>query len=58
MGISINGRQNKYSLKKKLSDGPSENMRLLKNSNIAKVYILKWSQILISTARSSISGKP
>ena len=45
-------------LKKKLSDGPSENMRLLKNSNIAKVYIFKWSQILISTARSSISGKP
>ena len=43
-------------LEKALADGPSENLKPLYNSNVAKVLIVKWSQILISTARSSISG--
>ena len=45
-------------LKKALSDGPSANLRPLYNSNVAKVSIVKWSQILISTVRSSIFGIP
>ena len=45
-------------LKKALFDGPSENLRPLYNINLAKVPIVKMSQILTSTARSSISGIP
>ena len=45
-------------LKKALSDGLSANLRPLYNSNVAKVSIVKWSQILISTEGSSISGIP
>ena len=30
---------------KTLSDGPSANLRPLHNSNLAKVMIVKWSQI-------------
>ena len=43
---------------KALSDGPSTNLRPIDNSNVAKVYIVKVSQTLISTAGSSISGIP
>ena len=42
--------------KKTLVDGPSANLRPLYNSNVAKVSIVMWSQILISTARSTVSG--
>ena len=45
-------------LKKALSDGLSANLRPLYNSNVAKVNIVKWSQILISTVRSSIFDIP
>ena len=45
-------------LRKVLSNGPSENLRPLYNSNVAKVSIVKWSQILISTVRSSIFDIP
>ena len=59
MGISIeNKAKNKRSLKKALSDGPSANLRPLHNSHVAKVYIVKWSQIFISTSGSFISGIP
>ena len=59
MGISMgNVAFTKNNLKKKtISDGPSANLRPLHNSNMAEVNIVKWSQILISTAGSSISGK-
>ena len=43
-------------LKKALSDGPSANLRPLYNSNVAKVSIVKWSQILISAVGSRVSG--
>ena len=43
---------------KALSDGPSANLRPLHNSNVAKVTFVKWSQILISTTGSFISGIP
>ena len=45
-------------LKKALSDGPSANLRPLYNSNVAKVSIVKWSQILILAVGSSISDIP
>ena len=48
----------KYILKKTFSDGPSANLRLFHNSNVAKVSIVKWSQILMFIAGSPISGKP
>ena len=56
----FNGKQAKKHniLKKALSDGPSANLRPLYNSNVAKVSIVKWSQISISTAGSTISGIP
>ena len=56
----FNGKQDKKHniLKKALSDGPSANLRPLYNSNVAKVSIVKWSQILISTVRSSIFDIP
>ena len=52
-----NGKQasKKNILKLALYDGPSENLRPLYNSNVAKVYIVKWLQIVISTAISSSS---
>ena len=43
---------------KTVSDGPSENLRPLYNSSVAKVSIVKWSQILISTAESTILAYP
>ena len=48
----------KKNIKKIHSYGPSANLRPLHNSNVAKVSIVKWSQILSSTAGSSISGIP
>ena len=41
--------------KKALSDGPSAILRLLKNINMAKVYILKWYQNLIFVDRGAFS---
>ena len=32
------------------------NLRPLFNSNVAKVSLVKWSHILITTARSTVSG--
>ena len=46
----------KYYLKKTLSGGLSANPRPLYDSNETKVFIVKWSQILISTVGSSIAG--
>ena len=43
-------------LQKALSDGILANLRPLYNSNVAKVYIVKWSQIQICVAGSVISG--
>ena len=56
----FNGKQAKKHniLKKALSDGPSANLRPLYNSNVAKVSIVKWSQILILAVGSSISDIP
>ena len=48
----------KVQYKKTLFDGPSANLRPLYNSNMAKVYIVKSSQILISAVGSSISDMP
>ena len=45
-------------LKKTLSDGPSADLRPLYNCNVAKVSIIMWSQISISTSGSTISGIP
>ena len=57
---NFNGKQAPKNniLKKALSDGPSENLRPLYNSNVAKVSIVKWSQILILAVGSSISDIP
>ena len=54
----MENKPKKNILNKGLSDGPSGNLRPLINRNVEKVYIVKWSQDLISTARSSISGIP
>ena len=54
----MGNRAHKKYAQKTLSGGPSANLRPLLNSNMAKVYIEKWSRILISTAESSISGIP
>ena len=43
-------------LKKTLYDGPSANLRPHYDSNVAKVNIIKSSQILISTSRSPVPG--
>ena len=55
---NFNGKQAPKNniLKKALSDGPSENLRPLYNSNVAKVLMVKWSQILVFLARSPVSG--
>ena len=57
---NFNGKRapQKNILRKVLSNGPSANLRPLYNSNVAKVSIVKWSQILISIVRSSILGIP
>ena len=44
--------------KKALYDGPSANLRPLYNCNGEKITIVNWTQILISTTQSSISGIP
>ena len=41
---------------KELYDGPNANLRQLHNSNVAKVTIVKWSQILMITDRNYVSG--
>ena len=41
---------------KELYDRPNANLRPLHNSNVAKVTIVKWSQILMITDRSYVSG--
>ena len=51
-----NGAFQKYP-KKTLSDSPNANLRPLHNSNVAKVSIVKWSQILIFMDKSPVSGK-
>ena len=43
---------------KTLSDGIFANLRPLYNSNMAKVYIVKWSQKFIFVDGSAISGIP
>ena len=45
-------------LKKAPSDGPSAILRPLFNSNLKRVYIIKWSQNLIQAHRSSVFGIP
>ena len=48
MGKTIGyGARKKYLKKKTLSDGSSASLIPLLISNVAKVSILKWSQILI-----------
>ena len=39
-----NEPKNRTSLKKSIYDGPSANLRPLFNSNLTKVYVIKWSQ--------------
>ena len=40
------------------SDGPSVNLRPLFNSNMTKVYVIKWSQNCIRTIRNGVVGIP
>ena len=39
-----NEPKNRTSLNKSIYDGPSVNLRPLFNSNLTKVYVIKWSQ--------------
>ena len=43
---------------KALSDGPSVNLRPLFNSNMTKVYVIKWSQNCTRTIRMGVVGIP
>ena len=56
MRISIKTGALKNILKKAFCDGPSANPRPLHNSNVEKVFIVKWSQILIFADKSPVSG--
>ena len=54
--LGDNGDSNEKWSFKKISYGPSANMRQLHNSNVAKVSIVKWTQILIFMDKSPVSG--
>ena len=58
MEIQLGNEPNKKRniLKIALYYGPSANLRQHYNGNVAKVYIVKQSQILISTSRSPVTG--
>ena len=54
--LGDNGDSNgKWSFKK-ISYGPSANLRPLHNSNVVKVSIVKWTQILLFMDKSLVSG--
>ena len=45
-------------LEKERFDGPSVNLRPLFNSNMTKVYVIKWSQNCTRTIRNDVVGIP
>ena len=57
MKITIENKpKNRISLKKNISDGPSATLKLLFNSNVTKVYVIKWSQNYTRAIRSGVFG--
>ena len=58
MGLQLERSQKQNILEKALSVGPSAILRPLCISNMAKVYIIKWSQNSYWVAKSPTSGLP